>query len=593
MSQPRVDITVLDGALGILPPSSGKLLALVGPADSGPIDTPATFATTKAVVAVYTAGPLVEAACHAIEKEGKPVLLVRTGASVLGGYLGSVSGSAGSISAIDVSLRTGTSAFTDNSSAPTVGADVVILFAVGGTRGTAGIVYQISLDGGVTFGAVHALGTATHIDIGATGASVNLGAGTIVAGDIVSFTLTAPILSSAGSLVTSIAGTSVPTTHTGTHPNDDYEVYLKVVTGGTIGVSGITLQWSLDGGRTMSAVTALGTANNFVVPGSGGTRIDFAAGTLIAGDNLAFPTTAPRWNNTELGTAVDALGSSVASWEMVEVVGPIDGAAFDLMDTKISGMAAAGKYHWWIGNTRMPIGAEDEPTYQASIAAAFSSRSTTFGALCAGADKMSSAVSGRSYRRPVSYRAGALESGVSEEINTADTNLGSIGVSIRDANGNPDEHDESDSPGLDDARFYVLRTWDGLQGVYVNRPRLFSAAGSDFDIIPKRRVMNLALPALRLYFIRRLNKPVLVSKATGFILEHEALEIEAGATSVMRSVLLAKPKASGVSFVLSRTDNLLSTKTLTGDARIIPLAYPEVVTLSVGYLNPALQVKAV
>jgi hypothetical protein len=128
--------------------------------------------------------------------------------------------------------------------------------------------------------------------------------------------------------------------------------------------------------------------------------------------------------------------------------------------------------------------------------------------------------------------------------------------------------------------------------VYVNRPRLFSPAGSDFQLMPHRRVLNITHEALRLYFIRRLNKPVLVSKLTGYILEAEASEIEKGALAVMRATLLATPKASAIQFELSRTDNLLSTRTLTGQARVVPLAYPEFVHLDVGFFNPALQLVA-
>jgi hypothetical protein len=192
----------------------------------------------------------------------------------------------------------------------------------------------------------------------------------------------------------------------------------------------------------------------------------------------------------------------------------------------------------------------------------------------------------------VSFSTAAREAFVSQEIDIADVNLGTLeGVSIRDVNGNPDEHDESLNPGLDDLRFGTLRTWDG-EGVYVNRPRLFSPNGSDFQLMPHRRVMNLAMETLRSYFIRRLNRPVLVSSTTGFILESEALEIEAGVMAQLRAQLLAKPKASAVQFTLSRTDNLLSTRTLTGSARVIPLAYPEDVELDVGFYNPALQVLA-
>jgi hypothetical protein len=230
----------------------------------------------------------------------------------------------------------------------------------------------------------------------------------------------------------------------------------------------------------------------------------------------------------------------------------------------------------------------------------FSAKATVFGELCSGACKHTSSVSGRKHKRPISFAVAATEAAASEEINIADINRGSlVGVSIRDADGNADEHDESINPGLDDARFTVLRTVEGVPGVYVNRPRLFSADGSDFFIMPHRRVINLARDAYRLYFLRRLNKPVLVATATGFILEEEALEIESGADALMRAVLMAKPKASGGGFSggrftqLSRTDNLLSTRTLNGQGRIVPLAYPEFISFDLGFFNPALQIVAV
>src|SRR5690606_24080909 len=112
---------------------------------------------------------------------------------------------------------------------------------------------------------------------------------------------------------------------------------------------------------------------------------------------------------------------------------------------------------------------------------------------------------------------------------------------IRDANGNPLYHDEFAQPGLDAMRATVLRTWSSPQGVYVNRPRIFSADGSDFYLVPHRRVMNLAYRTLLAYFVRRLNKPVRVNTTTGKIREEEALEIETGADAVLRAALMADP----------------------------------------------------
>jgi hypothetical protein len=407
---------------------------------------------------------------------------------------------------------------------------------------------------------------------------------------------------SATAIVFAGTGTSVGTRDVAVVPIDDYEFRFKVIAGGTIGVAGITFQWSLDDGRTWSPITALGTAVTWTAPadtnpvGSAapGIKINFAAGTLVAGDTVTFRTSAPLFNSTEIGAALDALANTIQTWELALISGALDATLFDQVDLKVAAMLAAGKYHGWSGHTRMPTIAEAESAYKTALDGIFSAKATVLGELVAGACKLTSSVSGRKYKRPFGFVVAGREASVSHEVNIADVNLGAlVGVSIRDANGNADEHDESINPGLDDSRFTVARTWDGLQGVYVNRPRLFSPAGSDFQLMPHRRVLNLAHAALRQYFVRRLNKPVRVSKTTGFILEADALEIEAGARAVMRAALLAKPKASEIEFVLSRTDNLLSTKTLNGQARVIPLAYPEFINLDLGFKNPALQVVTV
>jgi hypothetical protein len=480
MTQPNVTITELDGALGVLPPTSGALFAIVGPCSSGPYDTPAAFARVRDIQANFTNGPAVEAAAHYIEQYGRAVLLVRTNENV------------------------------------------------------AAIVGAVDDDG--------------------------------------------------------VAGTSAITAD-GT-PTDDVELVVKIITGGTRGTAGITYQISADGGRNFGPITALGTATAIVAPDNLGVTFHLGAGTLIAGDTWSALATSATWNSTDITSALTALKQSQQLWELVQIVGPIDASTLTTIDGLLSGMVASGKYKSWVGSTRIPTVGESEATYAASLSG-FAADASKFGSLYSGGIKLTSSVSGRRYRRPPSFAAGAREASSSHEVDIADVNLGPLpGVTICDVNGNPDEHDESVSPGLDDLRFATLRSWDGFGGVYVNRPRLFSPAGSDFQLMPHRRVMNITHDALRMYFIRRLSKPLLVSRTTGLILESEASEIQKGALAVMRATLLAKPKASAVQFELSLTDNLLSSRTLTGQARVVPLAYPEFVTLDVGFFNPALQLVA-
>lgn len=471
MSQPSVNITERDGALGVLP-AGQRLYAVAGVATSGPLNTPATFARTQDLIAMFTGGPGVEAACLYIDTYSKPVVFTRTGNTT-----------AGDVSDVD-----------------TVG----------------------------------------------TGSSV-----VTVTGD----------------------------------PLDDMEVVLSFEHGGTRGTAGATYRISLDAGRTPGPVTALGTATSIAVAEAGIT-FELAAGNFIAGDTHSVVLKAPCFNASELDAALDALKNSAVDWELFHPAGPLDATLINShIEVKFAALFAAGKYCYWMGSPRMPTVGETEAAYLTAMAG-FSAVNTKYGALCGAAAKTGSGVSGRTYRRPTSFALAALQASVSEEVDTADDAVGQVpGVTIRDPNGNPDEHDESINPGLDDARFMTLRTWDG-KGVYVNRPRLFSAPGSDFQIIPNRRVLNLAHIALRAYFRRRLNSPVLVNGTTGLILEKEALEIEAGAKAAMRALLLAKPKASAIDFVLSRTDNLLSTKTLTGQGFVIPLAYPEFIDLDVSLFNP-------
>jgi hypothetical protein len=269
----------------------------------------------------------------------------------------------------------------------------------------------------------------------------------------------------------------------------------------------------------------------------------------------------------------------------VHVVGDIGATDFDTIEAQMATITGLKKFKWWIGNTRMPNVGESEATYLSSLNTAFSAKATTVGALCAGSCLLTSAITGFSHQRPVSFDAASNEASVSQEVNTADVNLGPRPVGLYDSNGNPLFHDETANPGLDDARFYTLRTWSTRPGIYVNQPRIFSATGSDFKLVPHRRVMNLALTVTNEYFERALSRPIFVDKKTGFIKESEAKRLENGNNAALAAVLGGK--ASDWSTTVGRTDNLLAGAPMTGDVRVVPAAYPTAINLTVGFTNPA------
>ena len=75
---------------------------------------------------------------------------------------------------------------------------IKLLVITGGTRGTAGITFRLSLDAGRNYGPVIALGTATTYLISETGVTLNFSAGTLVAGDYVTIGCVAPATDAAG-----------------------------------------------------------------------------------------------------------------------------------------------------------------------------------------------------------------------------------------------------------------------------------------------------------------------------------------------------------------------------------------------------------
>ena len=386
-------------------------------------------------------------------------------------------------------------------------------------------------------------------------------------------------------------GTSVPTADSTNAPLDSFQVYIKIIAGGTRGTTGITYKWSVDGGRTLSPTTALGTAVIIALPADTGVVIALAAGTLVAGDIITCTTVAPCPNATEVGTALTALQTTTSDWKVAGLAFPLSATLFDQVETNFAAMSVAGKPRAYVGGFRIPTDGESESTYKAAFDTAFSAKATVYGSICAGAAQISSAYSGRAYRRGIAFHVAPETARRDEHVNIADVGLGpAVGVSLTDANGNNVYHDESINLGLDDSRACVLRTWpDGPQGVYVNTPQIMCAAGGDFSRMPYRRVMNLARITCRLYLIFRLNHEIRVNATTGFILEEEALDIEAGINARLKAVLGGAPKASGWSAAVRRNENILSTKTLSVDVRIIPLAYPETINETIGFTNPALK----
>jgi hypothetical protein len=382
-----------------------------------------------------------------------------------------------------------------------------------------------------------------------------------------------------------VTGTSAVTA-SATAPLDDYQdVTFKVIHGGTIGVTGITYQYSLGPGH-LSPVTALGTAtsaafNAPVTNTPSGVSLDFAAGTLVAGDVVTFSTTGPRMTNSDLVEALEALRLTKLPWDAV-LVGNCDAASTTIatLNQWLTDLEGRGVFKMGYMNTRHKTPAESEAAFATAMATVRSAASPTI-RIDVGTDggDVASGITGLLQVRPTALAVSTRA--LSGTIGTDPAFVGSGSIpnfAIYDSAGNPKWHDENLFPGLDDLTFTTLRTIDGEDGIFITNANLFSGAGSDFVYDQHARTMNAACTIVYGILTRELGRGVRKQEAdpiTGavYILDDDATAIEELANAAERRAL--EKEVDAVQVALSRTDDLSSNgpNKLTASVELEAFAY--------------------
>lgn len=388
-----------------------------------------------------------------------------------------------------------------------------------------------------------------------------------------------------GTFTVSSGGTAEPA-EGATEPNDDYDVLVTFVAGtpvGGLGTAGATYTWSLDGGRTKSAVTALGTALNIVIPDTGITIVlGTSTQTIPAGKTIAFETTGPQATTTDLAVPLEALRRSTLDWDAVLIHGDCDEAHVGLLDQWLTGLANTGKHRWAIFNTRRwdRAGGETPAQYIAALSAIRSASAPSSRVIfCADGGEVLSGLTGIRQFRPtaLAVAARAMQKDISTEpAYVADGAV--TGFSIKDGRGNPTAWDEAQTPGLDNQKFTTLRSFERRAGAYVTNTNVFSREGSDFVFLPHLRTMNLACDTAWEVLTNCLSQGVGKNPKPGpnnarYISEESASAIEALVQANLERVL--KGRVDQVKFTLSRTDDISSNAgaRVTGRLQIVAFGY--------------------
>ncbi len=139
------------------------------------------------------------------------------------------------------------------------------------------------------------------------------------------------------------AGTSVPSVAVTPTPLGKYAPRFEVLTGGTVGTSGIVIRKSAGAAGSNPQDVALGTATFIGFPELG-IRVDLTVGTLLAGYVISGYTIPPRWDGAGLTAGFNKLISQKLFFQLLGIAEPIDLAVdVPLLTAGLTGLTASGR----------------------------------------------------------------------------------------------------------------------------------------------------------------------------------------------------------------------------------------------------------
>ncbi len=575
MSLPDVVINIQDGALGQVPPSIAGASLKIGVCSAGIVGT--LYAQNDNGVARTNLGqgPMVEAVAHTLTQAGGPVYALPIEPSAYG--------SSGAISHTGSGSATITAGTTDTVGGIGAGpAEAIALKIVtGGANGTATFSYKLG-SGAYSNPILIVSGASPHRIPGTLTTVTWAAAQTWVADDVYTIATTS---------VTTLVG-SGPVASNVTHtssPLDGYKIKITITTAGALGTAVFT--YSVDNGNSTSGQIIVPSGGIYQLPNTG-VVLTFS-GTFVAGDTYSWTTKPAGYGTSDVTTAFTSAFADATEWEFAHLVGMASSASnaasvAAIVDTQMTVAETAYRYVFCF--MECPTTESD-----ATVATAFATFSSKRTVVCAGDVDAVSPIDGRIERRNCAVVASAHTAAVKAGEDPAWVGSSKVlsGIAPKGSINTGLYRDEQKTPYLDAQRFLTMRTLPGKQGYFITDSYTMAASGSDFESIPHIRVINAACRATRAFLLPYINSSVRVYTSgakKGCIDERDAQAIEARGNSALQAAVIATGDASGASVVVDRNANILSTKNLPVNVRVVPLGYTRTLTANVGFSNPALAV---
>ena len=579
MGLPNVNLTVVDGNLGLQQGSNEQVVLLLGPCTSGISDTLYSFGNQTAMTNSLGLGKLVEAAGYAMQVGGGPVMCMPIEPNTAGAlstvtHTGTATGTlviaAAPHAAVTITcVTTGTIA----------GATAQFTFTVGSTVSSA-----ITATAGWSSTGYRIPGTyCTYVFVTGTYSASS---------DVYTISTAGVVAHSAGAGAT--AGTQSAS------PLDDYQALISITSSGTVASGTAQFTYSLDNGNTSlggngltSSNIIVGSSGVYVIPNSG-VYLTFA-GQLDSGDTYKFKTVGPSCSSyTSALTALETTYLAQATYAMVGVVQTNVsvtgwGTAAAVFETAATTLFNSGVYVRFMSEcptvgTVFASGSAvivDSADTDAVCIAQRANVSAAHVLVGAGDCLLTSPVSGLTLRRNAMWVAAGRASSVEASQNLGFVGLGGVtGVVYIFRN-------ETATPGMDAAGFTTLRQINGVPGYYITDAHTCSLATSDYYPFTNARVIDIACTVTRANSLPLVNSKIPTTTRgsfVGVITEKKAQQIEAkiGGALIIVMVDTQPQNAVAANAVVDRTHNIIADGNLIIAVAVQPFAYARTVTVYIG-----------
>jgi hypothetical protein len=361
-------------------------------------------------------------------------------------------------------------------------------------------------------------------------------------------------------------------------PRNEYDVSVEIVEGG--GLNEATFRVTID--SAAGKVITVPDTGEYDIPNTG-LKLTFAAenATFNAGDKFAFSSTAPEATNGEVLAAIDQILDAKYLLEWIAVAGVSTAALWAALATKADGAEAMYQYLFFVAGARY-LNAGDTVDQWVNALAGTERGVTASTRLQVVAGWIEEADSNGQVdvRNAIGVYCGKL-AGKKEHEGPDMTNGGAISAATAIK---PDGLNDGHIEILKNKGYVTVRKIIGLTGIYITSGQMMSEAGSDYDLVERRRVMDKACRDIRVAQLPWLNSNVTIG-ADG---SPEGLDMFVAQGEAPLKTMITDKQISAGTIVIPEGQNILSDKKLRTKIRIVPLGKMSYIENEIAYSNPAL-----